>query len=94
MKDTRNGAHTQQQLTGGEASELALAGSDGIDRRNFLSCTACADTRLLWTGAGFSFVQVSHIGFNEAANQDLIGRLKLALALDKVDRLPVAPDLP
>jgi Icc protein len=94
MKDTRNEAHTQQQLTGGEASELALAGSDGIDRRNSLSCTACADTRLLWTGAGFSFVQVSdsHIGFNEAAKQDLIGRLRLAL--DKGNRLPVAPDLP
>ena len=113
MKDTRNGAHTQQQLksTGGEAAELTPAGSDGIDRRNFLSCMAWAGTGLLWTmaggvpssrlfaakthtpaEAGFSFVQVSHIGFNKAANQDLIGRLKLAL--DKGNRLPVAPDLP
>ena len=94
MKDTRNEAHTQQQLTGGEASELALAGSDGIDRRNFLSCMAWADTRLVWTGTGFSFVQISdsHIGFNKAANQDVTGTLKLAL--DKIDRLRVVPDLP
>jgi len=122
MKDTRNGAHTQQQLksTGGEAAELTPAGSDGIDRRNFLSCMAWAGTGLLWTmaggvpssrlfaatdgasgtaknhtpdGAGFSFVQISdsHIGFNKAANQDVTGTLKLAL--DKINRLPVAPDL-
>src|ERR1700728_2906462 len=54
MKDTRNGAHTQQQpnSTGGEEAGLAPAGSDGIDRRNFLSCMAWAGTGLLWTMAG------------------------------------------
>ncbi len=44
-------------------------------------------------GSGFSFVQISdsHIGFNKAANQDVTGTLKLAL--DKINRLPVTPDL-
>ena len=44
-------------------------------------------------GSGFSFVQISdsHIGFNKAANQDVTGTLKLAL--DKINRLPTAPDL-
>src|SRR5882762_5602072 len=42
---------------------------------------------------GFSFVQISdsHIGFNKAANQDVTGTLKLAI--DKINALPVAPDL-
>ena len=42
---------------------------------------------------GFSFVQISdsHIGFNKAANQDVTGTLKLAL--DKINALPVPPDL-
>ncbi len=49
------------------------------------------------TGAGatgaFSFVQISdsHIGFNKAANQDVAGTLKLAI--DKINRLSVAPEL-
>jgi len=44
-------------------------------------------------GSGFSFVQISdsHIGFNKAANQDVAGTLMLAL--DKINRLPAAPDL-
>jgi Icc protein len=44
-------------------------------------------------GAGFSFVQISdsHIGFNKAANQDVSGTLKLAI--DKINGLPVAPEL-
>jgi 3',5'-cyclic AMP phosphodiesterase CpdA len=44
-------------------------------------------------GSGFSFVQISdsHIGFNKAANQDVTGTLKLAL--DKINQLPVTPDL-
>jgi len=43
--------------------------------------------------SGFSFVQISdsHIGFNKAANQDVTGTLKLAL--DKINRLPLTPDL-
>jgi Icc protein len=41
----------------------------------------------------FSFAQISdsHIGFKKAANQDVTGTLKLAL--DKINRLPVTPDL-
>jgi 3',5'-cyclic-AMP phosphodiesterase len=122
MKDTRNGTPTQPQLRSvdGQAAQSAPAGSDGIDRRNFLTCMAWAGTGLLWTmaggipssrlfaaathaagtaanqattGAGFSFVQISdsHIGFKKAANQDVTGTLKLAL--DKINRLPAAPDL-
>ena len=104
----------------GQTAEHGLQQSDGIDRRNFLSCMAWAGTGLLWTMAGgvptsrlfaatggargektahaennggFSFVQISdsHIGFNKAANQDVTGTLKLAL--DKINRLPVTPDL-
>jgi 3',5'-cyclic-AMP phosphodiesterase len=43
--------------------------------------------------SSFSFVQISdsHIGFNKAANQDVTGTLKLAI--DKINRLPTAPDL-
>lgn len=43
--------------------------------------------------SSFSFVQISdsHIGFNKAANQDVTGTLKLAL--DKINALPVTPDL-
>jgi 3',5'-cyclic-AMP phosphodiesterase len=41
----------------------------------------------------FSFVQISdsHIGFNKAANQDVTRTLQLAI--DKINRLPVQPDL-
>jgi 3',5'-cyclic-AMP phosphodiesterase len=122
MKNTRNCTFPPQPLpsTGGEAAQPAPAGSDGIDRRHFLSCMAWAGTGLLWTiaggvpssrlfaatthatgtapdhtaaGAGFSFVQISdsHIGFKKAANQYVTGTLKLAL--DKINRLPAAPDL-
>jgi 3',5'-cyclic-AMP phosphodiesterase len=41
MKDTDNGTRTEQQVQ-----------SDGIDRRNFLSCMAWAGTGLLWSMAG------------------------------------------
>jgi 3',5'-cyclic-AMP phosphodiesterase len=98
-----------------EITEPNREASDGIDRRNFLSCMAWAGTGLVWTMAGgvptsrlfaagaksadahssgtFSFVQISdsHIGFNKAANQDVTATLKLAL--DKINRLPVSPDL-
>ena len=43
---------------------------------------------------GFSFVQTkgdSHIGFNKPANQDVTGTLKIAL--DKINALPVTPEL-
>jgi 3',5'-cyclic-AMP phosphodiesterase len=37
---------------GNERNEAAAQSDDGIDRRNFLSCTARAGTDLLWTMAG------------------------------------------
>ena len=101
MKDTTNTTLDETPLE-----------TDGIDRRNFLSCMAWAGTGLLWTmvggvptsklfaattppavNVGFSFVQISdsHIGFNKPANQDVTGTLKIAL--DKINALPVTPDL-
>ncbi|RXH55770.1 metallophosphoesterase family protein [Granulicella sibirica] len=43
--------------------------------------------------SGFSFVQISdsHIGFKKAANQDVVGTLKVAI--DKINALPMTPDL-
>jgi Icc protein len=43
--------------------------------------------------ASFTFAQISdsHIGFKKAANQDVTGTLKLAV--DKINRLSVTPDL-
>jgi len=120
MRD-RSAIHSSQRIKAGisaDTAQLESAQSDGIDRRNFLSCMAWAGTGVLWTIAGgvpasrvfaaaheaggnkvvhseatFSFVQISdsHIGFNKAANQDVSGTLKLAL--DKINRLPQAPDL-
>jgi Icc protein len=55
MKDTHNLTRAPQQLQSDnsiEAAEPAPAKSDGIDRRNFLSCMAWAGTGLLWTMAG------------------------------------------
>jgi Icc protein len=60
MKDTYQGTRVQQPMEGGERAEAAQAAStvsdgavsDGIDRRNFLSCMAWAGTGLLWTMAG------------------------------------------
>jgi 3',5'-cyclic-AMP phosphodiesterase len=45
------------------------------------------------SSASFAFVQISdsHIGFNKAANQNVVGTLKLAV--DKINRLPVTPEL-
>jgi len=108
MKDKLN---TTRDETPHQTTESEGRNSDGIDRRNFLSCMAWAGTGLVWTmaggiptsklfaattppatNAGFSFVQISdsHIGFNKAANQDVSGTLKLAL--DKINRIPAAPD--
>jgi len=121
MKNADRAVSTQPQVRSAEPEDATPenpAASDGIDRRNFLSCMAWAGTGLLWTmaggvptsklfaatgngagaasahgGSGFSFVQISdsHIGFNKAANQDVTGTLKLAL--DKINQLPVTPDL-
>jgi 3',5'-cyclic-AMP phosphodiesterase len=126
MDNTHNGTPARRQDQSEDAAGAIPPGpaerevkSDGIDRRNFLSCMAWAGTGLLWTlaggvpaskliaaataipgaqphaqaRAGFSFVQISdsHIGFNKAANQDVTGTLKLAI--DKINRLQVTPDL-
>ena len=55
MKDTQKGRHTHHQSQANESVEQTktdVAASDGIDRRNFLSCMAWAGTGLLWTMAG------------------------------------------
>ncbi len=122
MKDQYNGTRAQRLPQSGEqeTDESQQGHSDGIDRRNFLSCMAWAGTGLLWSmvggvpkstifaatadaaerqraqanaSSGFSFVQISdsHIGFNKAANQNVTGTLKIAL--DKINQLPVAPEL-
>ncbi len=61
--------------------------------RLFAATSGGAGAAMSHGGSGFSFVQISdsHIGFNKAANQDVTGTLKLAL--DKINRLPVTPDL-
>jgi len=79
---------------------------DGIDRRGFLACMAWAGTGLVWTiGSGelstrafgksegeMTFVQISdsHIGFNKAANPDVV--VTLQAAVDKINALPQAPE--
>src|ERR1700721_3286646 len=61
--------------------------------RLFAATAVSVGEQAVHTGSGFSFVQISdsHIGFNKAANQDVTGTLKLAL--DKINRLPVTPEL-
>jgi len=70
-------------MTGGVPASKLFAASGGAARQD-------AHRK---NSEGFSFVQISdsHIGFNKAANQDVTGTLKLAL--DKINRLPVTPDL-
>ncbi len=59
--------------------------------RIFAADTQAADASHV--RGSFSFVQISdsHIGFKKAANQDVTGTLQLAL--DKINRLSVKPDL-
>src|ERR1700751_2939800 len=54
MKDTHNRTPAQQDPSGApvKAAQPDRPGSDGIDRRNFLSCMAWAGTGLLWTISG------------------------------------------
>ena len=55
MNITDNPTPGQPQLQSDDSADLAqpdAAASDGIDRRNFLSCMAWAGTGLLWTMAG------------------------------------------
>jgi predicted phosphodiesterase len=65
----------------------------GVPTSKLFAATGSGDAAHSKSGSGFSFVQISdsHIGFNKAANQDVTGTLKLAL--DKINRLPVTPDL-
>ncbi len=106
MKDTDNGTRAQQQVQS-EAHHndgidrrdflgcMAWAGTGllwtlagGVPTAKLFAAAHAAPA-----GASFSFVQISdsHIGFNKAANQDVTGTLKVAL--DKINRLPTAPDL-
>jgi len=50
MSDTQNSLRGTERVETGD--ETGTAASDGIDRRNFLSCMAWAGTGLLWTMAG------------------------------------------
>src|SRR6202161_4823346 len=66
----------------------------GIPTSKLFAATAAGNTpNTAAASSGFSFVQISdsHIGFNKAANQDVTGTLKLAI--DKINRLPVTPEL-
>jgi 3',5'-cyclic-AMP phosphodiesterase len=107
MKDTDNGTRAQQQVQSeGHPNDgidrrdflgcMAWAGTGllwtlagGVPTAKLFAAAAHAAP----AGASFSFVQISdsHIGFNKAANQDVTGTLKIAL--DKINRLPTAPDL-
>lgn len=61
--------------------------------RLFAAAARGTETVKAHGGSGFSFVQISdsHIGFNKAANQDVTATLQLAL--DKINSLPLTPDL-
>jgi Icc protein len=55
MNDTDNPTRAQEPLQSADSADPGQPGaalSDGIDRRNFLSCMAWAGTGLLWTMAG------------------------------------------
>src|ERR1700687_6095927 len=55
MKDANSPIPAKMQVTLVDPAELTQsspAASDGIDRRNFLSCMSWAGTGLLWTMAG------------------------------------------
>lgn len=65
----------------------------GVPTSKLFAASPGAKTETGHAAAGFSFVQISdsHIGFSKAANQDVTGTLKLAI--DKINALPVEPDL-
>jgi 3',5'-cyclic AMP phosphodiesterase CpdA len=65
--------------------------SGGVPRSSLFAATPAKTAHA--ATEGFSFVQISdsHIGFNKAANQDVTATLKLAI--DKINRLPVTPEL-
>jgi Icc protein len=105
MKNTHNVTRAQQQVQSDDSTDSPVA-SDGIDRRNFLSCMAWAQEPVCFgpwpeayqppdslprPPARQTARPHSHIGFNKAANHDVTGTLNLAL--DKINRLPATPDL-
>jgi hypothetical protein len=65
----------------------------GVPSSRLFAATGAAHDTASHGHGSFSFVQISdsHIGFNKAANQDVTGTLKLAI--DKINRLPVEPEL-
>jgi 3',5'-cyclic-AMP phosphodiesterase len=67
MKDKRYRTRTQE-------AQSNSAGSDGIDRRDFLSCMAWAGTGLLWTMAGgIPSSRVFAAGAHDAGTQSTTG---------------------
>lgn len=52
MKNTYNRTPSEPELQPDEGAEQEKVGSDGIDRRKFLSCMAWVGTGLVWTMAG------------------------------------------
>jgi 3',5'-cyclic-AMP phosphodiesterase len=65
----------------------------GVPTSKLFAATPGAGGDAAASHGGFSFVQISdsHIGFSKPANQDVTGTLKIAL--DKINGLPVTPDL-
>jgi Icc protein len=104
MKNTHNGTRTQPEVQTEEGdgidrrqflSCMAWAGTGllwtmagGVPTSKLFAASKHTEA-----GTGFSFAQMSdsHIGFHKPANQDVTGTLQLAV--DKINRLPSAPDL-
>jgi len=65
----------------------------GVPTSKLFAATPGAVDKAAAAHGSFSFVQISdsHIGFNKPANQDVTATLKIAL--EKINDLPVAPDL-
>jgi Icc protein len=107
MPNTPNTTRVPQPLQSGETSNdgidrrdflrcMAWAGtglvwtvSGGVSTSRLFA----AESHPTSDQGSFTFAQISdsHIGFKKAANQDVTGTLKLAV--DKINRLPVSPDL-
>lgn len=70
----------------------AGAGVLWMSRGGVLSSAILEAARPAPTSGGFGFVQISdsHIGFNKAANADVVSTLREAIA--RINALPVAPD--
>ena len=86
-----------------------IPGSDGIDRRGFLSCMAWAGAGLVWTfnggvpvsrlfgavsgSADFSFVQISDSHIGFDKAANSDVTATCQAAIDKINAMPVEPDL-